>query len=250
MSASERDAGYWGKRALYHLLGFLPTEWASNIGGHGIRRNVRLNRPQIVVNARANLAIHRPGATEAELEAMVDAFLDGVGRIMAEFSVIHRFLREGRLEVEGLEAFCALAGVEPIIAIGLHTGNWETFGPVFQQAGIPLTSFYQPPADRLELEVAVATRQRFGVDLLKPDASGVRKAMRRLRENRVVMIFPDEARNGKTMGPLFGRQPHASGNLAIAVRAMPIRRRPAISAGCGTRRPTPKLSTRAVTVAP
>ncbi|MCZ8259948.1 MAG: hypothetical protein O9333_07435 [Beijerinckiaceae bacterium] len=218
MGSGERNAEYWAKRAIFHALALLPTDWVSNIGSHGIRRNVRLNRPEIIANARANLARHRPGASPAELEGWIEEFLDGVGRIMAEFSVIHRFLREGRLEVEGLEAFRAMAGREPIIAIGLHTGNWETFGPVFQQAGIPLTSFYQPPEDLLEREVAVATRRRFGVELLRPDASGVREGMRRLRANRVVMIFPDEARDGRTMGPLFGRAPHESGNLSIAAR--------------------------------
>lgn len=218
MSTGERNAEYWAKRAIYHALGLLPTDWVSNIGAYGITRNVRLNRPEIIDNARANLARHRPGASEAELEAWIGEFLDGVGRIMAEFSVIHRFQREGRLAVEGLESFRTLAGREPLIAIGLHTGNWETFGPVFQQAGIPLTSFYQPPDDLLEREVAVKTRQRFGVDLLRPDASGVREAMRRLRANRVVMIFPDEAREGRTMGPLFGREPHEAGNLSIAAR--------------------------------
>ncbi|MFY8113766.1 MAG: lysophospholipid acyltransferase family protein [Rhabdaerophilum sp.] len=218
MGSGERNAEYWAKRAIFHALALLPTDWVSNIGSHGIRRNVRLNRPEIIANARANLARHRPGASPAELEGWIEEFLDGVGRIMAEFSVIHRFLREGRLEIEGLEAFRTMAGREPIIAIGLHTGNWETFGPVFQQAGIPLTSFYQPPEDLLEREVAVATRRRFGVELLRPDASGVREGMRRLRTNRVVMIFPDEARDGHTMGPLFGRAPHESGNLSIAAR--------------------------------
>ena len=218
MSTGERNAEYWAKRAIFHALALLPTDWVSNIGSHGIRRNVRLNRPEIIANARANLARHRPGATPEQLDAWIEEFLDGVGRIMAEFSVIHRFHREGRLAIEGLDAFRVLAGREPLIAIGLHTGNWETFGPVFQQAGIPLTSFYQPPDDLLEREVAVKTRRRFGVDLLRPDASGVREAMRRLRANRVVMIFPDEARDGRTMGPLFGREPHEAGNLSIAAR--------------------------------
>ena len=118
MGGSERNAEYWGKRAIYHALSLLPTDLASRIGSEGIRRNVRLNRPEIIANARANLARHRPGATPEQLDAWVEDFLDGVGRIMAEFSVIHRFLREGRLQVEGLEAFRTLAGREPIIAIG------------------------------------------------------------------------------------------------------------------------------------
>jgi Kdo2-lipid IVA lauroyltransferase/acyltransferase len=89
---------------------------------------------------------------------------------------------------------------------------------MFQQAGIPLASFYAPPEDPFEREVALWSRGRFGVELLSPDTRGARDGLRLLRQNRVVMIFPDEARQGVTMGPLFGRPPHDRGNLAIAAR--------------------------------
>lgn len=202
----------------HRLVGLLPTDWASNLGSFAIRRNVRRNRPEIIAGASRNLRIHRPEASDAQIGVWVDEFLDGVGRLMAEFSVMHRFLREGRLDIRGLEAFRALAGTRPIIAFGLHTGNWETFGPVFQEAGIPLASFYAPPTNAFERKVAENSRARFGVELLSPDARGARDGLRLLARNRVVMIFPDEARSGRVMGPLFGREPHGQGNLAIAAR--------------------------------
>jgi Kdo2-lipid IVA lauroyltransferase/acyltransferase len=202
----------------YAALGLLPTELVSALGSRQVRAHVRAHRPDILAGARTNLRFHFPDADDAALDRMTEAFLDGVGRMMAEFAVMPRFLGEGRLETEGLEAFRQIAGTRPVLAFGLHTGNWETFGPLFQHAGIPLTSFYMPPDDPFERQVAERSRARFGVRLLRPDAQGVREGLRALRRNGVVMIFPDEARDGRTLGPLFGRPPHDRGNLAVAAR--------------------------------
>ncbi|MCA0402005.1 MAG: hypothetical protein LCH38_14475 [Proteobacteria bacterium] len=211
----------WHERVqgvLFRLVGRLPIDWASQLGQILTRRNVCRNRPEIIENARQNLRFHFPEASAEAIEAKVEEFLDGVGRVMGEFTVMNRLMPEGRLEATGLEAFKAVAQTRPILALGLHTGNWETFGPMFQHAGIPLTSFYAPPENAFERRIAEETRARFGVALLSPDAAGTRQAMRLLKRNQVVMIFPDEARGGVQMGPLFGRPPHPYGNLAIAVR--------------------------------
>lgn len=202
----------------YYLLRLLPSEWASAIGSAGIRWNARVNRPDIIENAKRNLRRHRPGASEAEIAAMVEAFLDGVGRVAAEFAVLHRFKREGRLTVLGMESLKALHGSVPIVAICVHTGNWEAFSPVFQAAGITLHSIIEPPANAFERFAVDQTRRNFGVDPILPDLAGIRKAIRVLKAKGVVSIFPDEARKGHTMAPLFGRKPHDQGNLAIVSR--------------------------------
>lgn len=211
-------SGDWLQRAQFRLMQLLPSEWSSALGSLAVRLNVRFNRPEILAGARANLKRHFPQASEAEITRMIAAFLDGVGRMMSEFAILHRFIPEGRFETEGLDAFKAIAGTRPIIALGLHTGNWETFGPMFQHAGIPLASFYMPPENAFERQIAEATRARFGVSLLSPDAAGLRQAIRLLRAHQIVMILPDEARDGHVLGPLFGRKPHLKGNLAIATR--------------------------------
>lgn len=206
------------QRGFFRLLRMLPTESASTLGSFVTRLSVRYGKPQVIEGARRNLRRHKPGWSDAQIEQGVHDFLDGIGRFMAEFAVMDRFIAENRLNATGVDAFRAIAGTRPIIAFGLHTGNWETFGPMFQDIGVPLTSFYAPPEDPFERAVAEKSRGRFGVELLSPDAAGAREGLRRLSANRVVMIFPDEARRGVTMGPLFGRAPHDKGNLAIAAR--------------------------------
>lgn len=202
----------------FHLMRFLPTEWASALGSYGIRKNAWVNRPEIIEGARRNLRFHKPEASAAEIDRMVDEFLDGVGRVAAEFAVIHRFLDEGRVEIEGLDDFKSKAGTRPIVALCVHTGNWEVFSPVFQRAGIALSSIIQPPENGFERLVIDKVRRSFNVRPILPDIGGIREALRVLKSNQSVSMFPDEARNGQTMGPLFGRPPHGQGNLAIAAK--------------------------------
>lgn len=202
----------------YHLLRFLPTEWASAIGSFGYRLNGRLARKESVASLRRNLRQLRPEATEAEIEGWIDEFYDGAGRVAAEFAVLNRFLDEGRIKVFGMEDLKAIAGKRPIVALCVHTGNWEVFEPVFQQAGIQLNSIIQFPANAMEALVVDQTRRMFGVNPILPDIAGTRQAVRILKAKGLVSMFPDEARNGHTMAPLFGRAPHDKGNLAIAAR--------------------------------
>jgi Kdo2-lipid IVA lauroyltransferase/acyltransferase len=204
--------------SFYYCLRALPTEWTSAIGSGGIRWNARVNRPDIIANAKKNLLIHHPDASEAQLDVWVDEFLDGVGRVAAEFAVMHRFIAEGRVQTVGFEKFAAVAGKKPIIALCVHTGNWEVYSLVFQQAGIRLASIIQPPASAFERFVVDRMRKNFGVETIDPDIKGTRQAIRVLKANRTVSMFPDEARDGRSMAPLFGRAPHEKGNLAIAAR--------------------------------
>ena len=204
--------------AFHGLLSCLPSQWASNIGSAGIRWNGWHNRPEIIKGARANLRRHRPEASDQQIDAMIDEFLDGVGRVAAEFAVMHRFIKEGRIGCVGLERFKTIAGTRPIIALCVHTGNWELFAPVFQDNGLVLNSIVQPPDNRFEARIIDKIRRQFGVVPLLPDRSGLRDAVRALKDNKIVSMFPDEARQGVQMGPLFGRPPHSQGNLAVAAK--------------------------------
>ena len=53
----------------HRLVGLLPTDWASDLGSFAIRRNVRRNRPEIIAGASRNLRIHRPDASDAQIDA-------------------------------------------------------------------------------------------------------------------------------------------------------------------------------------
>ena len=202
----------------YRLLRFLPTETASNIGGHGYRLNAKLSLPEARAKAKANLKIHKPGASEPELDAMVMDFYDHVGRVAAEFAVMDRIMKEGRITHTGLEPFAAAFGKEPLILLCVHTGNWEVLPSLFKTVGIQLASIVQPPNSAFERQIVRIVRQTYDVETIEPDLRGIRRAIAVLKARRTVSIFPDEARDGVAHGPLFGRPPHERGNLAIAAR--------------------------------
>jgi KDO2-lipid IV(A) lauroyltransferase len=206
------------ERSLHALLKHAPIEAASAIGSLLTRVNVRFFRKEISAGARRNLAIHYPEWTPAQVEAGVWRFLDNVGRLMGEFSVLHRLAREKRLTFSGFEPIQAIQGKEPLLAIALHTGNWEAMGAGLQHLGIKTATFYMPPASAAQRQIAIETRERLGFQLLSPDQKGLRDAIGILRANGNVIIFGDEARDGRAMAPLFGRPPHEHGNLAIAAR--------------------------------
>lgn len=202
----------------FYLLRLLPTEVASDIGSAGIRFNARVARPDIIEGAKKNLRLHKPNATEAELTEMAMAFLDGVGRVAAEFAVMDRFLKEGRVEVQGIEPLREIAGKRPLIGLCVHTGNWEVMAPVCQANGLKLNSIIAPPQNAFERAVVERVRRSFDVNTILPDLNGIREALRVLRGNGIISMFPDEAREGHSMAPLFGRAPHEKGNLAIAAK--------------------------------
>lgn len=204
--------------AFFHLLRRLPTEWTSAIGSFGYRLNGRLARPESIAGLRRNLRRLKPEASDAQIEGWIDEFYDAVGRVAAEFAVIHRFMAEGRVAVRGMEDLKAQAGKVPVIGLCVHTGNWEVFSPVFQAAGIKLNSIIQFPASPAEEFIVDRTRRLFDVNPILPDRAGIREAIRVLKAKGLVSMFPDEARDGHIMAPLFGRPAHDKGNLAIAAK--------------------------------
>lgn len=203
---------------LHRVMRHLPIEVTSAIGGFIVQMNVRFNRTSIARNARRNVRRHYPEASDAQVNRIVWHFLDNVGRLMAEFSVLDKLIPARRVTFSGGEAASQRVGQMPTIALVLHLGNWEVLGPGLQKLGVPVATFYEPPPDIFHRKVAEDTRRRFGMRLLTPDRHGVHDALALLKANGTVAIFPDEARRGRTMAPLFGRPPHDRGNLAIAAK--------------------------------
>ena len=139
---------------------------------------------------------------------------------MAEFSTLDRLWAAGRIRVEGVEHLAAArAAGKPILIMGLHLGNWEVIGPALVAMGFPVSLVYQPPRSRFEEAIAVASRQRAGVVLLRASVAAARKAYRVLVDDRgFLLFFVDEEKRGEINAPLFGRPLRPRANLANAVR--------------------------------
>ncbi|MBS7544292.1 lysophospholipid acyltransferase family protein [Ancylobacter oerskovii] len=213
----ERLEDYW-HLGLHHVLRRAPIDAASDLGSLLVRRNVRRNLPHILTGARHNLRRLKPEWSEEEVDAGVQRFLDNVGRVYAEFSLLHRFIGENRVSYDAEVIRSGLLVKRPLVVIMLHTGNWEAFPTALAHLGFPINSFYLPPEPAVHNAIVQKVRAELGVTLLDPSPRGVREALRLLRDNRPFAIFGDDARGGETMAPLFGRPPREGGNLGLVSR--------------------------------
>lgn len=216
-SLADRYTDLW-QSLLYRAMRWMPTEWASAVGGFVARVNVRTSKRSVAHAARQNLRRHFPEATDREIEAMVSTFIDNIGRTMAEFALLDRFVAEGRIEVQGGQAIIARQNTAPTILLAVHTGNWEVFLPAAHAEGVKVANISVLPESPFQAYVADQARRKFGFKPLRLGMQGVRDAMAELRNNGIVSFFGDEARAGRLMAPLFGRPPHDEGNLAMIAR--------------------------------
>jgi len=209
-----QDAAHY---ALYHTLRYAPIDLVSDIGSAFVRWSVPRNRPGIIEGARGNLMRRWPHAEPAVLDKAIQSFLDNVGRLMAEFAVLPRLHNAGRISVtERFERGAAIVTHAPTVAILLHTGNWEVCAAALHARGISVADFAVPPETWAQRVIATKVRKQLGIRMLSPDPRGLLAARRELQNGGTVSIFCDEARNGISMAPLFGRPPHSGGNLATA----------------------------------
>lgn len=206
------------ERALHRALRRLPISFVSNLGARLAWIKIRFIDPSVARKARDNVRHHFPAMPEGEVEKIVWRFVASVGRLMAEFSIVHRFATADRMELVGVDAARTDVGKIPTIALCMHLGNWEVLASALQMIGVPIASISEIPDNAAHRDIADATRSGFDVSVLPPDREGALRALSILKRNGVVAIFADEKRSGTMMAPLFGRPPHLKGNLALAAK--------------------------------
>lgn len=212
------DFGQGLERLLHRGLRRLPLSVVSDLGARLAWLKIRFIDPNVARKARHNLKGHRPEASEGDIEVSVWQFVANVGRLMAEFSVLHRFDPAQHMEFVGVDQARVQVGQVPTIALCLHLGNWEVLAAGLKSIGIPIASVAEIPNRAVHRKVAAETRAGLNVRVLTPDRSGLMHVMSILKANGVVALFGDEKRNGNMMGPLFGRPAHLEGNLAMAAK--------------------------------
>jgi len=208
-------------RLAFAVLLRLPTDVVSDIGARlALARGPTVYR-EAHERSLANLKLLRPELSDDERQAMAMARWDNIGRLMTEFAVLERLMREGRVTIEGQEhlaAARAAANGRGMIMLGLHLGNWEVCSPALASLGVEMTAFYEPPVSRSRDRISRAVRARLGVELVAPEQADVRPAIRALAAGKHLGVFGDESPRGKVRAPFFGRPTDIGGNLANVVR--------------------------------
>ncbi|NKC29227.1 lysophospholipid acyltransferase family protein [Falsiroseomonas selenitidurans] len=210
----------------HRLLGALPTDTASAIGARmglraGAKRQVGSDR------ARALFRQLRPAANDAEIEAMLRAHWQHVGRSFVEFAALYRFRAEGRIEITGAEHLTGPreAG-RPIIIAGLHVGYWEVVHAAMPMLGIPFHAIYQRLPNRFRMRIADRARNRSrqaagaqAAVAVAPTLGAVFEAHRILESREAALLYyVDEFWEGRVHAPALGRPLRLDGNIMRAVR--------------------------------
>jgi KDO2-lipid IV(A) lauroyltransferase len=204
--------------AQYLVFRHMPIDLGPRLAAPGVIAYIRRERPWVLERARANLKRHRPAASEAEIEGWVDAFLDNIGRYIGETPNIGRYMAAGRIELPNAERTQAIGRRGAIVALCLHTGNWEVMLEGLTALGMSAACAPIEWETRGQTWVINDLRRRNGLRFLTRDHAGIRAAYQEVMGGGLLAIFVDEARHGRLMAPLFGRPPHAEGNLAIAAK--------------------------------
>jgi KDO2-lipid IV(A) lauroyltransferase len=210
----------------HYALRALPIETCSAVGARLGSTMGRRAHPVADAHARALLTRLRPDLTTPEArEAALVRLWENVGRLFAEYSVIHRLLPRGRVTLSDpalLDAVCA--DDRPLILCFAHLGNWEV---LLQQMAthcrlrgrLPLVAVVMQSENPVHAFIAARLRRSLPLKVVPTGPQVWRTVAERLRRPRgTVWLAADETRDGRVLAPHFGRRLRIDGNLGKIVR--------------------------------
>jgi KDO2-lipid IV(A) lauroyltransferase len=219
MSAAERR-----DLALYRIMRWLPVPVASRIGAALSQSMGRRAYPGADARVAAGIRRLRPdlAGTSASLEATQVRFWAHVGRIYAEFCLLHKMVPRGRVDIDDPDTFSAvLSDGRPVIVPFVHLGNWETAGTVlsFSAPGRMCALSNPMPPNRIQAQIASLQHARLPCKVLTFDGTVWRRALHHLEQpGGILFVAIDEVVPGRVSVPCFGRSIDAGANVCKIVR--------------------------------
>jgi len=200
---------------VFGLFRLLPLDAASWTGGWlGRKIGPFLGGTK---TARRNLSRAFPDKSPAEIEEIVTAMWDNLGRVMGEYphlnameTVDARALKEGektpRIIVEGLENVELMRDDgKPGIFFSGHLGNWEINAMAVVQHGLPLTLVYRAPNNPYTDGLIRHSRRNITRDFAAKGPQGGRRSIEVLRDGGHLALLTDQKMNDGIPVPFFGR---------------------------------------------
>ncbi len=206
-------------RAAFALLGWLPVDAASNLGGW-LGRSIG---PRLPVSARArrNLRLVFPEKSAAEVERIVAGMWDNLGRVAAEYPHIGEIAapESGRIEWVDTAPVRAMRdrGTAGIL-VSAHLGNWEIMTAAAIRHGLDMTIIVREPNNPFVRPLIERLRGVAGGLRAAKGLPGAKAALDALRQGRVLGLLCDQKMNDGVAVPFFGIEamtPAAPAQLAL-----------------------------------
>ena len=193
--------------AAYYICRLMPIEWASAFGAFLFRSIGSRMRVDLV--ARRNLQRAFPEKSKAEIDLIVRAMWDNLGRGAGEYAHLDRIditKPDSRIEVVGREILEGLRDDgQPGILVGGHLGNWECAALVATQVGLPLAQFYRGADNPWLNRLFHRVRGGLVAEVLFKGREGAHRALAILRGGGHLGVLVDQKLNTGIAVPFFGR---------------------------------------------
>ncbi|MEB3312089.1 MAG: lysophospholipid acyltransferase family protein [Snowella sp.] len=203
------------------LLEFLPISLVSDIGAYlgenAAWRAIQDNQYQV---KNLHLNIERlQGINDSELRKhRIIEWAIQRGRMHAEFTILHKLVHEGYLEIVGQENLKNIS--KPAIFVSCHLANWELVGHIMASLSNPFCALYAPLKNPIYQKIAVKSRRKWRTDIELVPAStrAMFQLTRALKAGSNLLLFIDEEKGGYVWGPSLGRKLPYAGNRWLAAR--------------------------------
>lgn len=220
------DRRPWGRRVVhaleaaaaytaFGLVGLLPIRIASSLGGW-IGRTIG-PRLKVTERARRNLRAAFPENPAAEIERIVRAMWDNIGRTFFEYPHLER-LRYGPgpadVEVIGREyADLLRTDGKPGIFFSAHLANWEVSALTAVRLGLPIHLVYREPNNPW-MESLFARRNPGDIELIPKGSEGARRMLALLSAGEHLGMLMDQKMSDGIPVTFFGRDAMTAPALA------------------------------------
>jgi KDO2-lipid IV(A) lauroyltransferase len=203
-------------RCLIPPFAFLPLAWAQAMGSYlGLLLIMHNKKPQHIAltNFRAcfrneTLELHQQRLKNTAIEA---------GKWFMESPYVwfrHPDFLVSKVTITNPEYLTtAYDKGRGVVIVLPHQGNWEMLNFCIPQQ-YPFGAMYRPTNSVLLEKVILDGRSRVGSDMFTANASGVRKALKALKNNKIVAVLSDHlpSEDAGVHAPFFGH-PALTGKL-------------------------------------
>ncbi len=190
--------------ALCLSLRCFSFSFVSKLGGWLVRKIGPLTSKHAI--AKTGLSIAFPEKSPSEINTLLDAQWDNIGRTFAEFPLMHRvkvFTPNSRVRVTGLQHFKA---TQPAIIVTGHFANWEVMAAVLTQSGDPVRITYRKLNNPYMDARIRRQREKYGTQFLvqKSTHRGGRQLFEALKNGESIALLNDQKFNEGIELPFFG----------------------------------------------